>query len=275
MADNDTSPRAGKGESAESKLSTYKQKLKILKKAYLSEQEEKENFKKQLISSYNTIDKLQKDLEEKEQKYLKAYKENQDLHSNLIEERSFNSSRTHRGSMMINANNMDFFTGSSGRSNEDYSSSKKTNGQSSDENVLNLKVKQLENQIKHIEEEKEILGQELYSKKSELQELKDNMKKMMNEHLQKQRELQYTIEALENDKVEDQKKFDEKLQNIQQANSLLLEEANKKADERVQQVIEKEKEIQNELREEIRHLQEESNKRTGSDKLTSLNSRIF
>lgn len=137
---------------------------RFLNKAYLSEQVEKENFKKQLISSYNTIDKLQRDLEEKEQKYLKAYKENQELHSNLIEERSNYSSKTHRGSVMISANNMEFFTGSSGRSYDDYSPKKKSNGVSSDENVLTLKVNQLENQIKHIEEEKEILVQELYSK---------------------------------------------------------------------------------------------------------------
>lgn len=55
----------------ESKLSTYKHKLKILKKAFIEEQTEKEAYKKQLVSSYNNINKLQTDLDEKEQKYLK------------------------------------------------------------------------------------------------------------------------------------------------------------------------------------------------------------
>ena len=137
---------------------------KFWNKAYLSEQDEKENFRKQLISSYNTIDKLQKDLEEKEQKYLKAYKENQDLHSNLIEERSYNSSRSSRGSVMLSSSDASFFTGYSGKNNDDSTPKYKANGNSAEDKVLSLKVKQLENQIKHIEEEKNSLEQELYSK---------------------------------------------------------------------------------------------------------------
>ena len=60
----------GKGESIEAKLSTYKQKLKILKKAYIEEQTEKEAFKKQIMSLCNTNEKLQKDYNDMEQKYL-------------------------------------------------------------------------------------------------------------------------------------------------------------------------------------------------------------
>ena len=59
-----------KNDSLEAKLSTYKQKLKILKKAYIEEQTEKEAFKKQIHSLYNTNEKLQKDYNEMEQKYL-------------------------------------------------------------------------------------------------------------------------------------------------------------------------------------------------------------
>ena len=65
---------------------------------------------------------------------------------------------------MLSSNDVSYFTGYPGKTNDDVSPKKKTNGISSDENVLGLKVKQLENQIKHIEEEKADLEQELYSK---------------------------------------------------------------------------------------------------------------
>ena len=93
--------------------------------------------------------------------------------------------------------------------------------------------------------------------------MKDNMKKMMNEHGQVTRELQYTIEALENDKLEITKKFEEKLQILETERSTLIEQENRKAEEKIQQIINREKETQNELREEVQHLKEESNKRTG------------
>jgi len=54
--------------SLENKLTIYKQKLKILKKAYIEENSEKDALKKQIFSLWNTNEKLQKDLEETEQK---------------------------------------------------------------------------------------------------------------------------------------------------------------------------------------------------------------
>lgn len=165
MADNSVgSPSASsKAESNEAKLATYKQKLKILKKAFLEEQEEKETFRKQLLSSYNTIDKLQKDLEEKEQKYLRTYKENQELHANLIEERS-SSGRGHRGSVISMSNAFPDLGGYKEKSYDDYSPKKNNNGSAADTEVLNLKVQQMEKQIKHLEDERENVEQELYSK---------------------------------------------------------------------------------------------------------------
>ena len=98
---------------------------------------------------------MQIDLEEKEKKYLKAYKENQDLHANLIEERaSAGTNKGHRGSILMNASDAQNFTGINSKLNEDSTSKKKTNGTVNVESVLNLKVNQLENQIKYIEEEK-------------------------------------------------------------------------------------------------------------------------
>ena len=110
------------GDSLESKLATYKQKLKILKNAYKQEKEEKENIQKQLVSSFKTIDNLQKDLEEKEQKYLRTYKENQELHTELIEERS-GGGRGHRGSVFVgHAGSAELVTGYKEKKyHEDYS----------------------------------------------------------------------------------------------------------------------------------------------------------
>lgn len=261
MADFKDSSPLGKGESVEGKLSAYKQKLKILKKAYLSEQEEKENFRKQLISSYNTIDKLQKDLEEKEQRYLKTYKENQELHSNLIEERS-SSSRGHRGSVMLNSYDSALFTGYSGKSAEDGSSKQKLRANGEDENVLSLKVKQQENQIKHIEEEKNKLEQELYSKMAEIAEIKESMQSMLSEQTVKVRELQYSVELLQNERDEVKVEFDRRVEELEKQKNQAIELEKAKCQEEADLAIKKEKEIQNELKEQIQHLREESNNRT-------------
>ena len=95
---------------------------------------------------------------------MKTYKENQDLHSNLIEERASNNSKGYRGSVLMSNTEAQHFTGMNSKGTDDAGKSKKTNGSSNDENVLTLKVNQLENQIKHITEEKLILEKELASK---------------------------------------------------------------------------------------------------------------
>ena len=117
MADSPTSALTQSTDASDSKIATYKQKLKILKKAYIKEQEEKQALSKQIISYNKAIEKLHKDLDEKEQEYLKAYKENQKLHSDLIEERA--GSNRHRGSVMVKSNDMEVLTGYPQRSRDD------------------------------------------------------------------------------------------------------------------------------------------------------------
>ena len=120
MADSPSSSALTQSSDAsDSKIATYKQKLKILKKAYIKEQEEKNALSKQIMSYNKVIEKLQKDLNEKEQEYLKAYKENQKLHSDLIEERA--GSNRHRGSVMVKSNDIEMFTGYPQRSRDDAS----------------------------------------------------------------------------------------------------------------------------------------------------------
>lgn len=256
-SENVSSPAVNnKTDNAENKLATYKQKLKILKKAYLEEQEEKESLQKQLVSSYNTIEKLQKDLEEKEQKYLRAYKENQDLHSKFIEERS-SSNRGYRNSMMAPS-----------KDTQNYTSyvpggSPKKNGASSknDDKVLELKVQQMEKQIKHMEETKERLEQELFAKRSEVGEVRNNMQQQATEFNQKLRELEYSIEILEGEREQNRKEVENKIKEFEKEKEEFVKDEQAKAEDKIKQIEHKEHEIQEELRVQVKELEKESNER--------------
>jgi predicted nucleic acid-binding Zn-ribbon protein len=261
MAENTevSSPTANRESNLENKLATYKQKLKILKNAYIEEQSEKEGLQKQLISSYNTIDKLQKDLDEKEQKYLKAYKENEELHSSLIEKRSYEG-RGHKGSVMVTSNNMQDLSGYKQKASDDFSPRK--NGSSADADVLKLKVSQLEKKIEEFKEQNDGLEQSIYDKKGQISELKTKLQENIKDNAREVYELKLEIEELKSEREGQKVRLEDKLNQIEQEKQQFLEEQEKKTEDKKAEMEAQVNEIQDRLNAEIKLLEEEGHKRT-------------
>jgi chromosome segregation ATPase len=237
----------------ESKLSTYKQKLKILKKAFIEEQNEKEAYKKQLVSSYTTIDKFQKDLDEKEQKYLRCYKENQELHDSLISARSAGG---WAAGSSIKPNDSAESPGNTGVDGQSHK-----NG-SNDSEVLKLKLKQLESKITEMEEDHEKFEQKLYEKKSEIMEMKSLMKEESSELKSKIRDLEYRNEILTGDREANEEKVKQRISELETEKQDLMKEQEDKMRQEIERINSEAVEEQSKLKQQILELGNEGITRT-------------
>lgn len=200
-------------------------------------------------------------MEEKEQKYLRTYKENQELHANLIEERSA-SGRGHRGSVISTSNAFPDLGGYKEKTYDDYSPKKNKNGSAADSEVLNLKIQQMEKQIKHLEDERENVEQELYSKKAEVLELKSRLQEQSKEFNMKIRDLEYQLDILHNEREENNTKVARRIEELEKEKLEFIEEQKQNTQLQIQQIEEQEKEVKDRLHEQIRELQQEGYKRT-------------
>ena len=71
-------------QSLEKLLKLERKKLQVLKNAVLEERQSKEVLKKDLSSAKERLIKLEDDVKEKDQKYMKVYEENLKLHDAVI-----------------------------------------------------------------------------------------------------------------------------------------------------------------------------------------------
>lgn len=237
----------------ESKLLTYKHKLKILKKAFIEEQSEKEAYKKQLVSSYNNINKLQTDLDEKEQKYLKWYKENQELHDSLINARSAGG---RAASFSMKPGDFAEFQSNSGSDKQSHK-----NG-NNDSEVLQLKLNQLESKIKELDNDNEKLEQELYEKKSEIMEMKTRTKEESSELKSKIRDLEYQNEILTGEREENERKVEQRIAEIEAEKQKFTKELEDKLVLEIDKIKTEVEEEKTKLKQQIKDLEGEGNKRT-------------
>ena len=198
------------------------------------------------------IEKLQNDIKDKEHEYMKAYKENQKLHSDLIEERS-NGRSHHRGSVMLKSGDML-------NSYLDDMPSKKS--KELNDEASQLKINQLEKQIEFMRKDKDRLEQEVIQKKSEIQEVKQVYHNRENEQSIKYRDLEIKLETLENEREEFKMKFEERLKQIDHDKQNFLNQKEDEFKQSVNEIREKEEQVSQKLQQEIDVLVEESNKRT-------------
>ena len=198
------------------------------------------------------IEKLQNDIKDKEHEYMKAYKENQKLHSDLIEERS-NGRSNHRGSVMLKSGDML-------NSYLDDMPSKKS--KELNDEASQLKINQLEKQIEFMRKDKDRLEQEVIQKKSEIQEVKQVYHNRENEQSIKYRDLEIKLETLENEREEFKIKFEERLKQIDHDKQNFLNQKEDEFKQSVNEIREKEEQISQKLQQEIDVLVEESNRRT-------------
>ena len=107
------------------------------------------------------------------------------------------------------------------------------------------------------------LEQEIKANKNEITELKENIKHITNENTTKISEMQIFIDKLKEDQNQANINFQQKLQELESDKQKFVEEEGRKNEAKINEILTKEAEVQNILKEQIRHLQEESNKRTG------------
>lgn len=225
----------------ETKLATYKQKLKILKKAYIEEQTEKEAFKKQILSLCNTNEKLQKDLEEMEQKYLKWYRSNQELHDQIIQEKS--NATPSRGSL---------YWGSSAPSDASATKSPE-NGSSHTNNseVQTLKINQLEKQIKHLEGKVDSKEMEVEEKQNEVRETEQRLKEIEKELSQYKHEFESEKEKLQEQFTQKETELEYKITEIMNEKTEFKNSQEKMAQEKIKEVVDRETAERETLKEKI------------------------
>ncbi|CAI2368937.1 unnamed protein product [Moneuplotes crassus] len=237
--------------SLETKLATYKQKLKILKKAYIEEQTAKEGFKKQILSLCNSNEKLQKDLEEMEVKYLKSYRSNQELHDQIIQEKTVSSGN--RGSLYWGSKP----TGeSSPKKNSVESPTKEQNGE-----VLTLKINQLEKQIKYLEGKIEEKEHEVEEKQGEIRDTEDRLKEIDNEFRHYKHEFEAERGKLRKQFEAKRKELEVKLQEILKEKESFKEEQERIAKEKIQQILDSTEKEKQTLKERIEVLEKEINEK--------------
>ena len=99
--------------------------------------------------------------------------------------------------------------------------------------------------------------------KNEITELNDNLVQIVNNHRLEVSELQASIEKLNSESNQAKLDFQSKIELIEQEKKAEIEQEIRNSEQKISESLEKEKETQNELKEQIRHLQEESNIRTG------------
>ena len=212
------------------------------------------------MSSCNSIDKLQKDLEDKEQAYLKAYEENQKLHSELIEERS-TSNRSYRGSVMVSSPNAEMFSGYAQKKYYDDQSPKKNNIDIGEESSK-LKVTQLEKQIEHLQKEKDKLEQDVLQRKLEIQEMKQLFQTQSSENKQKVRELEYKIEILQNEQDDNLRKVQDQVEKNERLKDEFISQKEIEFEQKIKKIEEEQEGVQTKLKKEIKELMAEGNRRT-------------
>lgn len=255
----------GGAESPESKAAVYKQKFKLLKKAFIQEKEEKDNLQKRLVSSLNTIGMLKQDLDEKEQQYLRIYKENQELYTSLIEERS--SGKTgHRGSVFVGHKDPPTLMGSDKGGYDEYTPKKKSNGSTltsaDDSQVSNLKISKLEGEISQLKADKDRLENEVMQKQNETTHLKAKIKEIKAENAKEVRELKYSLEILQSEREDNLKKVERKLAELESQKSEVIQQETEKMQKKIAEVESKFASKESELNNQISELEDESRKKT-------------
>lgn len=130
---------------------------------------------------------MKHDMEEKEQEYLKIYKENQQLHSDLIEERSNGSRSGHRGSVSIKNWSESMSLGSIDRYKDDTSPKKIVIDTENETNKL--KVQQLEKQIEQKDKQIGKNEQENILQRQAIRELEIKIKSMKDEQKDMQQKI--------------------------------------------------------------------------------------
>ena len=99
--------------------------------------------------------------------------------------------------------------------------------------------------------------------KNEITEFNDNLVQIVNNHRLEVSELQASIEKLNSESNQAKLDFQSKIELIEQEKKAEIEQEIRNSEQKICESLEKEKVTQNELKEQIRHLQEESNIRTG------------
>jgi len=182
-----------------------------------------------------------------EQKYLNWYRNNQELHDQIIQEKSNTSGS--RGSLYWGNN-------STKESDRKYSSGS-ANGQN--EQVLTLKINQLEEKIKHLKDEIEEKEHEIEEKQHETRDTEDRLREVAKELSQYKDEFETEKTKLHEQFDAKKKELDTKIQRILAEEQEFKAAQERIAKDKIQEVVEKETKERDALKERIEVLEKELN----------------